>query len=331
MKKTASPFVITKDILRDGESLVLPSISVKTEKHIAFTCDLGAPFGGKLLIGHGKDITAASWLEITADAVGAYAYYTYMEEPLRPLFDAPIAHGLSVYGTLSVIIDADPFSGRRFALIGTPAGQKKIELRGWDGCNGEIFVKVEGAELKNCRFSWFSGGFTRRVWVLGDSYLGLNEKRWPYYLMRDGYTDLMLSGFPGMGSEPAVMQFELLAQKGTPEYVVFALGMNDGDEDGVIRARYLSSVEKFLKICKEKGITPILATIPNTPVVDNRYKNEWVRSQSYRYIDFARAVGSDTDVNWYEGMLSADLVHPDEKGAQALYMQLLCDFPEIMQ
>ena len=119
--------------------------------------------------------------------------------------------------------------------------------------------------------------------------------------------------------------------RGQPEYIVWTLGMNNKDVDGKINEKYFESTNEFLRVCEERGITPILCTVPNVPERDNRPKNEWVRSSKYRYIDFARAVGSDKDVNWYPEMLCADRVHPATKGAEALYMQVLCDFPEIMQ
>ena len=37
--------------------------------------------------------------------------------------------------------------------------------------------------------------------------------------------------------------------------------------------------------------------------------------------------GVDT---WYDGFLGSDRVHPTPKGAKALAMQFLADFPEIM-
>lgn len=330
--KTVAPFICSAKKLSSGERLTIAPLSVKTEKHLVFTCDLESLGNGKILIGHGKDITASSWIEITAEEISAFAYYTYMPEPLKPLFDTPIAHGMKIFDFLTVIIDADAGSGDAFVLIGSPSGLKKLPLPNWDGCNGEIFAEVQGAALENCRLSWSSDGFARSVWVLGDSYLGTaSAKRWPYYLLRDGYTNLMLSGFPGMGAQVAIEQFRTLVQKGTPEFVLWCLGMNNGDKDGKINANYLSATEEFLAICKANGITPVLSTIPSTPTVDNRYKNEWVRASGHRYVNFSRAVGAEKNVNWYESMLSADLVHPDERGAEALYMQVLCDFPEIMQ
>ena len=208
----------------------------------------------------------------------------------------------------------------------------KLTPSGWDGTYGEIFVEVEGAELKNCKLNWTSDGFSRKIWILGDSYSGFGHAaRWPYYLYRDGYNNHLISGFPGMPSETAIEEFRRFVNYGSPEFVVWTLGMNNADKDGKINEKYLAATNEFISICNERGITPILSTIPNVPDRDNEPKNEWVRSQPYRYIDFNRAVGADKDVSWYPEMLSADRVHPSAKGAEALYMQVLTDFPEIMQ
>jgi hypothetical protein len=110
--------------------------------------------------------------------------------------------------------------------------------------------------------------------------------------------------------------------------------MNNGDpkdQDEVVEENYKKATEEFLAICKEKGITPVLSTIPNTPKINNRAKNKWVRSLPYRYVDFARAVGSDKIEGWYPEMIYQDNVHPANNGGAALYMQFLIDFPEIMQ
>ena len=104
---------------------------------------------------------------------------------------------------------------------------------------------------------------------------------------------------------------------------------HSGDKDGAINPTYLASAERFLEICREKGITPVIATVPNTPTVDNRFKNEWVRAQGVRTVDFASAVGAAEGTQWYEGMLCEDLVHPEDTGAMALYRQFLADVPEI--
>ena len=153
--------------------------------------------------------------------------------------------------------------------------------------------------------------------------------------------------------------FKVALEKGTPKFAFWCLGMNNGDdkETGAVNETWLEPTKEFLAICEEKGITPILSTIPSTPVVLNEPKNVWVRNWAKetggRYVDFARAVGADTFIEgvkgekkyvhrngneivnqtgyeWYEGMICPDYVHPVESGAQALYAQVLVDFPEIM-
>ena len=331
MKSIAKPYVLYADKLESGKKLSIPPHAIKTEKHLAFSCDLDTIGDGRITVGHGKEISSGSWIEITKDEIKAFSYYEYTDPKYRELIK-PMAHGLEIKGVVNVVIDVNPRDKMTTVIFSTSTGMVKESFGGWDGCAGEIFAEVEGFTATNCKFSWYSEGFSRKIWVFGDSYLGFGHpKRWPYYLYRDGYNHNMLSGFPGMSAHEAIREFEYIAECGTPEFAVWALGMNNTDLDGKISELYLSSTERFIEICKERGITPILATIPLVSEREHRFKNEWVRSQPYRYIDFARAVGSEGDVNWYPEMLSADRVHPDTKGAEALYMQVLVDFPEIMQ
>ena len=70
--------------------------------------------------------------------------------------------------------------------------------------------------------------------------------------------------------------------------------------------------------------------MPTVPSINNEQKNAWVRASGYKYIDFAKAVGADGTGAWYSGMLSGDNVHPNDKGAKALYTQAITDFPEFL-
>ena len=139
-------------------------------------------------------------------------------------------------------------------------------------------------------------------------------------------------GYPGRNSASGLDDFKQALTHGTPEYAVWCLGMNDTDTEAAISDDYKKAVDEFLSICEEKGITPILSTIPCTPKVHNNHKNAWVRASGYRYVDFASAVcGNEPLSNWSEGMLSSDLVHPAIPGAKALYARFIADFPEILK
>ena len=333
MSGIVSPITATAEKLCSGEQIKLGRYSIKNAKHLSFTCNLANIGEGKLLVGHGYGVSGCSWLEIDKEEVRGYKFYTYSDPNTIPLFSEPIKHNLAVRDTLTVVIDVNPFEQTAYFIVATSSGAVKQEIRGWDGVDGDIFASVEGCEVTDCKLNWFSDAFSRKIWLLGDSYIGINNPmRWPYYLYRDGCQAHLISGYPGMPSEKSAEEFARYVELGTPEYAVWMLGMNNADIPDGISPGYLRATTEFLEICKQRGITPILATSPNVPGRINSYKNEWVRASGYRYIDFARAVGGIApDSEWYPDMLYSDRVHPCAKGAEALYLQILCDFPEIMQ
>ena len=171
------------------------------------------------------------------------------------------------------------------------------------------------------------------IWYFGDSYISFtNAARWTYYLVHDDFDgNTLLNGYAGGTSATTVLALTALLQYGTPEYAVFATGMNDGsDSDSAPSTSWVNARDNFISLCESNGIEMIFATVPTVPSVNNEQKNAWVKSSGYRYIDFAKAVGADGTGAWYTGMLSSDNVHPTEKGAKALYTQVLIDLPEIM-
>lgn len=333
MKNVVEPYVAESKRLIDGEILSIPGVSVKTRKHLTFSADISDIKGGKIFIGHGYMVSSASWIEITADEIAAYAYYSYSNPQQRPLFEKQ-AHGIEIKDYITVNIDVAHSEGATpCVIISSAGGALKLSMNGWDGVCGDIFAKVEGMSVENCKLTWSSDDFSRKIWVFGDSYIGFSHPaRWPYYLYRDGYDHSLITGYPGMPAQDAIADFRIIVDKGNPEFAVWCLGMNNIDPDAnTVNEAYLKATTEFIEICKERGITPILSTIPNVPERDNTAKNNWVRSLGYRYIDFARAVGSYENPEWYPDMLFTDRVHPAAKGAEALYMQVLTDFPEIMQ
>ena len=170
------------------------------------------------------------------------------------------------------------------------------------------------------------------IWYFGDSYISFtNTARWTYYLVDDGFDEnTLLNGYAGGTSATTVLALTALLQYGTPEYAVFATGMNDGsDSDSAPSTSWANARDNFISLCESNGIEMIFATVPTVPTVNNEQKNAWVRASGYRYIDFASAVGADGTGAWYSGMLSEDNVHPTEKGAKALYTQVLIDLPEV--
>ena len=331
-KIVVAPFVAEAKKLSDGEFLETVKTNVKDRVHISFTCDIKEMSDEAVIrVGHGFEMSCGSWIEITKKQIRSYNFYGWVDPPKRetyPLTDT----GLEIEEFLTVAINKDVKGNGVFVVLTTKGGMKKIEMSGGSGDIGSVFASPLGCELENCKLNYIADGYGDPIWVFGDSYLGYTwHGRWPYYLYADGYSKVLLSGYSGMNTQNGLLDFKVAIERGTPVYAVWCLGMNNGDKSEDPNPDWLSATEEFLAICKEKGIIPILSTIPSTPKVYNEPKNIWVRNSGYRYIDFNRAVGADKDKAWYPGMIAADNVHPDAPGAQALYSQVLVDFPEIMQ
>ncbi len=272
------------------------------------------------------------------------------------------AHGLTIEGYLSVTID-NSTPGNVAITISTPSGMFKTSAGSWRGRQGMVGACAVGTglTLTDLTLRWVCKAYASGIWLYGDSYFDVfpnnnnNADRWPSYLVTDGYTDVLLSSYSGMSTEACLEQFKQDVEYGTPQFVVWCCGMNNSDKNhNEISTGYRDATLEMLAICEEKGITPILCTIPNTPGQFHTAKNNWIKASGYRYIDFSKAVGGDrldenligtdtrkfnsstneyydnkTGAYWYDGMLNSDEIHPDAKGAQALYARVLVDFPEI--
>ena len=329
MNKIPGHYTVFAKNLEKGEELVVTKNVIKTRKSLSFTADIDTLSGGKLLVGHGYMKTNATWLEISDTSIEAYSYFSY-SDPQKKL-KARVEHELKIKNFITVSIDFDIATLTAAVVVTTSSGSLKTEVNGWYGADGEVFASFTEASAKNCRLNWSCPDFAKPIWLIGASYTGFgNAARWPYYLRRDGFLNLLAMGFPGMNGQRAIKEFRAVIDMGAPQFAIWGIGMNNGDSADAINPDYLRTTEEFISICEERGIVPILSTIPNCPKVNNSFKNEWVRNSGYRYIDLCRSVGADEDVWWYQGMISEDQIHPTVLGAQAFYAQVLVDFPEMM-
>ena len=331
-KSVSAPFVKKAPRLCSGERIELEQNTIKDKTYESFTAELKSLDGGaRLIVGHGYMEPRAGWVEITETDVSIYNFYTYKEPNVQPIAEH-VPHGLSISDYISVVISKNA-AAEEYVLITTRSGQFKTDARGITGYDGSPLAMPLGVELTDACLSFSSEAYGYPIWIYGDSYLNhLENDRWPYYLYRDGYSRVLLSGFPGEGATRALVDFKTSLTRGTPRYALWLLGMNNGDgESAEPSPAWLESTEEFLRLCDERGITPILSTIPQTPKINNLPKNAWVRASGRRYIDFNRAVGADRDPAWLPEMLHTDDVHPLPLGAKALYERVLTDFPEIME
>ena len=106
--------------------------------------------------------------------------------------------------------------------------------------------------------------------------------------------------------------------------------MNYADSDTEINSSWKTCFEAVKKYCDNNDIEFIAQTIPSTPTKNHSFKNEYIRTTGCRIVDIEKAVGSDISTSWYNGLLSADNVHPTELGSDVIANTFICSFPEIM-
>jgi len=239
------------------------------------------------------------------------------------------AHGLTISDFIDVVITVGNVENLRAVVtvmsVGGDFTQTNVPMA---GCNGSVFA-FGGQNLIDVVYSYNLTDMFSDIWLFGDSYISLGDpNRWTYQLMQYGYKDLLMCGFSGATSSNEILAFREIMQIGKPKIVVWALGMNDAD-NGKINQTWLACVNEVKSFCTENDIELVLATIPCTPRVDNSYKNAYIKENTYRYIDFAKAVNGETvGSSWYADMISSDNVHPVALGAKALANRFLLDVPE---
>lgn len=278
---------------------------------------------GALEIGHGKTEYGSVYLVIDDTNITVYAY--------NGVAFAQYPHGLSMSNFIAVLITvADTDTARADIIVMTDGGIFSQSNVVFFGSNGSIYAKSTNT-MASVRFVYTIADLVKTVYIFGDSYIALADNtKWPYYAINNGYNDMLLSGFGGATAQDEIVSFRNIMNLNNPKFLCWFLGMNNPDS-GSVNANWLSATEEVAEYCDDNDITLILATIPNTPTVNNTYKNNWVKSSGYRYVDFADAVGAESaGSSWYTGMLSQDNTHPTTEGAKALWLRMVCDCPEII-
>ena len=276
-----------------------------------------------VIVGHGYRITYGNY--VVVDNTNVTVYYNKQQI-------AQYAHGLTIDGFIHVVVTQGN-NGRGYVRVTSANGTFQTPSSvSWDGCRGDIFA-ISGSTITNCKLTSVIKDLNEDVFFFGDSYTSFGDpSRWVKWVVDYGYTSFLVSGFGGATSEQEIISFDNIIDLAKPKYAVWCLGMNDADTSNAINSSWQNNVEHFIYVCENNGIIPILATIPNTPVQNNMFKNDYVRSSGYRYVDFAKAVNAESNgASWYIGMLYSDNVHPTELGAKALASRVLMDVPEIIK
>lgn len=293
---------------------------------ICFYGNIGSFTGITIGKGANEDVWK-EWLQITDEKI------TVLSVEDQKIEDE-VEHGLTFKDYISINIIAD-LNGKATIEILTNGGEFKSELN-WTGRNGRLYAEATGGNtiLYDCSLSYYCNGWDKDIWLYGDSYFSMTEpERWTTYLIRNGASDIMLSGRSGEGSVESLEALKTQLQYGSPRTVVWCVGMNDGDSEDAINPEYKKCLDEVTKICDDNDIELILATIPTCPYWFNDYKNEYIKSQDHTVIDFADTVGSKDSITWKENMLEEgdERIHPTVNGALAMYAKAVATVPDLLK
>lgn len=276
-----------------------------------------AAFTGAIEFGKGLNQYRGDWLKIDATNI----YWMHYESSVA--VRAKFAHSLTFSSFVKISLYVDDMS--KCSVILQTLDKYFLTTFDWVyEANYAPFVKTVGQALSNVKINCASKEFRNPVWAIGDSYFGVTSNRWIGVMKNFGFFNFLVNGLAGQGSAAALTDLNKMLNYGTPKYLLWCLGMND--TDGV----YQTILNAVIAVCNAKKIILILATIPTIPTRPKEVISNIVRTSGLRYIDFYKAVGTNSAGTWYSGYLDIDGIHPTIKGAQALATQCLVDFPEIM-
>lgn len=320
VKKTSMPLIATAQKISNGEVLTIEENCIKKNKQLTFTGDISVM--DTIVLRHGKDSFGSSYVSINNKTIDVY-YYSSSYKLVKS-----VEHGLTINGQVECVLSVSKLNELSIKLSANNRSYS-VDNVYWGGTRGKIQLESVNTEITNAKLTWSSDDYEKDVWIFGDSYVEINYTRWPYYVIPSN-DNFLLSGYGGATSAAMYNDWKTALTHETPKYAVWCLGMNDEDTEDGINASWLNCVKLFIADCEENNITPILATIPNTPTNNNTFKNEYVRNSGLKYIDFATAVGAnEPNSSWHDGMLSSDNIHPAKSGAQALAKQIEKDLLEI--
>lgn len=329
LKKLSIPDVLkgSKSLMTSGDKIELEENHIGKNKSLSFRAEVDTSFGS-VTLGHGQSVYNGSYIKITTNTISVYSYGS--TETLLNTY----MHGLTISGYMTVDITVGN-NNRAKIIVQTPTGMYEVSNCYWTGRNGKIFAICNNCTLKNVQLNWMCKDYKKSIWAFGDSYFDEAEtSRWTSYLIKNDRDILLLDHYSGRRSDAALFSFKNDLKHGTPQFALWCMGQNDPDTANTINANWMNAVNEFIVLCKANKITPVFGLIPNVKGDSDgqrihNLKNQWIKDNGYRYIDFPKAVGAYSSTSWYSGMLYSDGVHPTDLGAKALYMQAIVDFPEL--
>lgn len=312
---------IDQDTFVSPSNIVYDAPCNKKNSIISFTATFTGTLNN-LIINHGLNAPYAdSFLIIYSDRIEVWG----SESGTDNLYISA-NHGLTLTESISVIINNYDIAKAKITLT-CPNGTFSLDTK-WTGYSGQILVRNDtGLTLNNAHFVYSALDLNASVWCFGDSYLEYRPKN----IMKMGYKDIMFDGFGGRQSESGITGLRQLLSYKIPKVVLWCLGMNDGDSDSAINSSWQTCANQLVDLSNKYNFEIVFTTIPCTPIINNSFKNAWIKNSGFRYIDIAAAVGgTNVGSTWFSGLLSPDNIHPTYNyGEQVIASTIAAGLPEI--
>lgn len=306
--------------METGDSIEFDSPNIKKNNLLTFSANISS--FGSFKIGQGRNaLNQTAYIVIDPSTVKVYRYTT---EPVEWI---SLNHGLTIQDYIEVAIEVSNTEiGWAKLTIYSNGAVYTYARMAWLGCGDVAYAEAVSGSYTNCILKHYCADYNKEFWLFGDSYFD----HWVTHALADGYSNFLCDGWSGRKAEQALPSLQILLEHGKPKNIVWCLGMNNGDSSVAVNANWLTAYNSLVEICTNNNINLILCTIPNTPSVNNTYKNSIIRNSGFPYIDLAKAVGSDISTSWYSGLLSTDNVHPSTEGDKMIAKFMETAIPQMM-
>lgn len=270
---------------------------------LSMTCNVSEM--GKINISKGAGQNICGRIDIDSTSVYIYNHLGSVT--------STVTHNLTIKDFLSVNIILDRKVETAKLVIITNGGIYTNDAIAWLGSYNNILLHAESGNYSNVSF--IMSIKKTDFWIYGDSYCDLWPEKMQENYVNGNYT---IDGYSGRNSINAYNSLQRLTALGyTPKTIIWLLGMNDADSSTEINNNYMSTINNLCVFCQANNVNLYVGTIPNTPKITNKYKNDYIKTlKGIKVIDISALLGADEIGSyWHTGLLSSDEVHPSDEGA----------------
>ena len=306
-----------KEAFGNSEIIAFSNIpNCKQNNVLSFYGNIVGDFSGKVGISHGKIEYRCGFIEV--DSKNIYVYTD--ESTVTDTFP----HGLSISDFISIVVNVT-YRNKAKVKISTINGQFEKEVT-WQGCRDDVLFENTDLLLKNVVATFTLNDLDKDLWCFGDSYFDF----WAIKMYDLGFGNFYSDAFSGRNSADALVSLKNAIVYEIPKKIYWCMGMNDPDQADSINQTWKDATDELISICSEKKIDLIFSTIPTTPKNNHKYKNDYIRSSRYDYVDIEKALVKNAETGeWYEGLISSDNIHPSDNGTNIIISVNIANFPEM--